>query len=251
MRIITLFLAVLVAAVDVSNLKLVPKQAVDHTNIVTSSSLEALDAKLFRNTDNIFVLQGSNSIVMHTNKLNTAARVAGHAFSADENDEWVEFEDGDPQTTLGTRVPVTACLDSQHGDGGLLAGSFSKKYGKTSTLDLPYGFDLGSRLTPTLDYKMDIATTLTITASYQCTVPANSTGRIFVQPYFTHIANGRYRKLRAKEGRSLRYPIRKQMRFEPDEWITAETILLVSLDTKPIITCVTDPDYLDCNGEGL
>lgn len=222
-----------------------PMKTLDKLTFKEVDSLDKLDL-LTLDPSIVYECKDTNSIVMHQGKLNTAARVAGaFALQQEDPDRWVEFEKTSLKSILGPRQPLTSCLDSTHGDGGTLAGTFGKAFGKTAMLDLPYGFDTGARLTPTLDYSVSVGTSFSVISGYQCTIPANSTGQVFIQPYYSEIKNAKYRYLSIKE--NPRRFKRSSKSVEYDEWNTVELLKFPSLFRKPLITCVTDKDYLICD----
>lgn len=240
----------------IRDFKLVPKKALDNYKIVkVASSAGLLDVENFKSRDNVIVCEENGSVILHSSKLDTASRTGGTMFSGASNtkenkNKWYEFNGGTRTTVLGPRIPISGCLNSQHGDGGSLVLNIGFTLGGTSSADFGYAIDYGGNWKANLDYMLSVETTLTIIGAYTCTVPANSTGQVFMQAHFVEIEDCKVRELNVEHSRSWKNPTTKKPRnVEATDWRTHPKVRVNSLSTKPIFTCISDPRYLACGAK--
>lgn len=236
---------------DINRLHMVPKRALDQTSVLRVSADALYSAANFESRDNIIACEDTGTTIFHSSKLDTASRTGGNLFgtrtkSKDTKDVWYETRSGSPTELLGPRLPLTGCLDMHQGDGGLLKGSFSKNLGKTSSFDLRYAFMLGM-FKNTLDYNLGIATSVTVSGDYSCLVAANTTGQVFIQPFFLQLDNCQLRELVVGKRPSFSSPGSKKV-FGVDfgDWSSHASVRVPASGTKPIFSCVTDPEMLMC-----
>lgn len=228
------------------------KRLLDRTNFIKKATLADIRVDELVNEDNIFLIEKSKSWIVHRKKLNTAARMSGSQdlFLADghelTSDKWIEVQSNQSLEVLGPRIPVTGCLNNEFGDGGTLEGLFSKTFGKTATFDLPYAFSFNDRFKGNLDSALGVGPSITIQSSYVCTISANQTGQVFLQPYFTEVDDATFRFLTIKQRDVVRPHFRDTRYILTGEWKTVPSFTILSLNSKPIITCVTDNDMIQC-----
>ncbi|CUM67253.1 uncharacterized protein PRCAT00004946001 [Priceomyces carsonii] len=249
------------ALIDVRNLKMTAARAQDRSFVLHQNCLRdgSYSIENFKNKDNVIVCEDTDTVIINKLKLNTAKRTTGNEFSfardstEDDKNTWVEVKKSGSHKNEGSLLPLTGCLNNEQGDGGMLSGSFAKTFGKTGTLDLPLAFDIGSMLSGLLDYEFDISSSLTITAQYSCTISANKTGQIFVQPYYMEVDNPEIRYITITEGRTWTNPLSIQAKaLSLSNWESVGSkVRINSFSSKPLFSCVTDPDLLDCDGEIL
>lgn len=233
-------------ALEVSDFKINEIMPKDQSQLIKIESVDSLSPKDFNNKDAMFWCEKCNSVIMHRKKLNTIHRSGLSLFDEGEyNDTWFEFEKSQTHLALGPRIPVTGCLNSIHGDGGTLQGTISKSLGNYLMLDLTYGFTVANYFSPQWENSIDIATGFTISATFSCTIPSKGVGQMFVQAFFDKIEEGRYRLWRPtseikKFGHGYKNTLAKS------DWNTVSALLIPSNKQRPIISCVTDPNQLEC-----
>lgn len=234
-------------ALEISNLKIKEIVPEDRSQIIKIESVESLTAKDFYNKDAVFWCEKGNSVIMHSKKLNTIQRSGLSLFDENEDNDntWYEFEKSLTHLALGSRIPATGCLNSEHGDGGTLQGTITRTFGTSVTLDLKYGFTVANYFSPQLENTLNLATGFTISATFSCTIPSKGVGQMFVQAYFDRLEEGRYR-LWKPTGELRKFGHGYKNTLAKSDWTTVRGLLIPSNKQRPVISCVTDPDQLEC-----
>lgn len=249
-------MALLAELGDIKNLHMIPKRALDQTNLLKVAANTLYSTGNFESKDNIIACEDTGTVIFHSSKLDTASRTGGNLFgthtkSKATKDTWYEVRSGTATELKGPRLPLTGCLHMHQGDGGLLTGSFSKNLGKTSSFDLQYAFTMGM-LKNSLDYNLGIATSVTVSGDYSCDVPANTTGQMFIQPFLLQIENCELRELTVGKRPSVSKPgTKKVLGVKFGDWNSHASIRVPASGTKPIFSCVTDPQMLMCGSNVL
>lgn len=242
----------------IEDLKLEPISSLDRVQIIHVENIKSITMNMFAKHDNVIMVKETNSSIMHQSTLDTASRISGTPFRTQLNDSklqkntWYEFKTIGSTQYLGPKRPLTGCLSNSKGDGGSLSSSFSKTFGKSSFFDLSYGYALLTSFSVAVGYSFTIESYYTVSGSYSCTVPANTTGQVFIQPYYLEYQDPQIRKVNIIEGRVWPNPFTLSPHSAVyDEWESIDSLVVLSPESRPIFTCVTEESLLACDEEIL
>lgn len=242
-----LALLLIASVIDCSKVK--PRHSIVDSVRTVSTSCGTLQPHNFA-PETIFLCKDTNSTLLHHSLLDTATRASAGKTPTDHDvrlhdlgvevhaDTWIEASHGSYYVNVEPMVPLSGCLDNDHGQGGALMGEFAVTLGATATLDLPFLWEWGIQPSPIGDVSNEITSSFTFARQFLCSIPANSTGQVFYRPFRIEVAKPRIRSWTVVRGR--------RPKIAHGNWIGLKKASFYSAATPPQFLCVTDPDELKC-----
>ncbi|RLV94501.1 hypothetical protein JA1_001711 [Spathaspora sp. JA1] len=235
----------------------------DDLNVIEVDSFVQLNIDDFDNIDIVFKIKGedSNTTIVNKRRLNMLERFGGNEFKmynkydkvVDEDDqnnanEWIEIKSyEEPVITMGSRVPLTNCLNQKNGDGGSLEFGLATAYILVETVDSDRVINL---ILYYHDFKekFEFQWAVGVSVGYGCNVPKGKVGQMLITPYLAQFSDIQTRTIKVISTGSW-LSTKKKKQFQIGEWRVENPVKLFDISKPPIIQCVTDERLLDCLGE--
>lgn len=234
----------------------------DHLKTLSEPTVIRLDNatmllnSYFNNKSTVIVIKLDKSTIIHSSLFDTITRYSGSPFqilreaSLELQQIWYQVQSDEVVQFLGPKRPLTSCLNLKNGEGGAISVSFTKTFANFLTVDLAYAYGFNNYLGAGISYKGTTSGGFTISGTYSCKVGQNSTGQIFIQPYYIEHKSPRLRQIEAVESMIWYNPfVSRVSQLRYNQWEKIENVKMVSSESRPIITCTTDENSLACDEE--
>ncbi|KAI3402460.2 hypothetical protein KGF56_004757 [Candida oxycetoniae] len=222
------------------------------SNIVQVDSLEAINYKDLRyNTDRIYKLKNTPSLIIHKSKLRLQNL---HKIGKKHIPDWIHVGTNGKSSRSELHFPISKCLNQQFGDGGSIDVQNTVLATMINTFELTLSLNVifySERVTQ----GWELTNSITMRNLYTCTVPDGMIGQIWAR---TDV-------IEANVDLSLieieNVPKSKNKRIKLKLWKNVGKVKMFlggggsgsvnGAQKRPIISCVTDARLIDCSGKKL
>lgn len=202
-----------------------------------------LDSTLLHDTKKVYYCVDNQHMVFHSSSLNTLGPDAKNPLATeieikDLNKMWVEVETNNFTINMDGGIPLTNCLSLEHGQTGVISGTFGDSFATSASLDLNYALINAGAFQLNWNIAGGVGASLSTSAEYSCNGKSGQTVQLTVVPAYYRFRDAEFRFLyltKKKQKEIIKY---ERWQLSPDTQVLA---------SAPMLKCVTDKLLLRCD----